>query len=113
MTDIGLIITYIMIACATLACIASPILQIKNDPDKIKKLAGPLIGLILIIGISMLIASNEVLPEYTNTDGHLISSNMSQIIGGCLITFYILSIVTVLSVVYSEFLYKFFENGKK
>ena len=84
-----------------------------KGPNKIKKLAGPLIGLILIVSVSMLIASNEVLPEYSNTDGNLISSSMSQIVGGCLITFYILSVVTVLSVLYSEFLYKFFENGKK
>ena len=113
MTDFGLIITYIMIAGATLACVISPILQIKNDPEKIKSMAGPLIGLVLIIGISVLISSSEVLPEYTNTDGQLISQNMSKIVGGALITFYILSAITVLSVLYSEILYKFFGNGKK
>ena len=113
MTDFGLILTYIMIAVAALACIASPILQMQNDTDKIKKMVGPLIGLILIVGVSILIASSEVLPEYTNTDGNLISANMSKIIGGCLITFYILSGMTILSVLYSEFLHKFFDNGKK
>jgi len=113
MTDFGLIITYIMIAGATLACVVSPILQIKNDPEKIKSMAGPLIGLVLIIGISVLISSSEVLPEYTNTDGQLISQNMSKMVGGALITFYILSVITVLSVLYSEVLYKFFGNGKK
>ncbi len=113
MTDFGLILTYIMIAGATLACIASPLLQIKNDAEKMKKMAGPLIGLVLIIIVSILIASNEVLPEYTNSDGTLISANMSKIIGGCLITFYILSAITIISVIYSEFLHKFFKNGKK
>tara|TARA_Y100001954_G_C15628260_1_gene511325 strand:- start:43 stop:384 length:342 start_codon:yes stop_codon:yes gene_type:complete len=113
MTDFGLILTYIMIAGATLACIASPLLQIKNDTKKMTKMAGPLIGLILIIIVSILIASNEVLPEYTNSDGTLISANMSKIIGGCLITFYILSAITICSVIYSEFLHKFFNNGKK
>ena len=113
MTDFGLILTYIMIAGATLACIASPLLQIKNDAEKMKKMAGPLIGLVLIIIVSILIASNEVLPEYTNSDGSLISANMSKIIGGCLITFYILSVITIISVIYSEFLHKFFKNGKK
>lgn len=113
MTDIGLILTYIMIAIATLACVVSPILQIKNDSKKIKAMAGPFIGLILIIGISILISSNEILPAYTNADGNLISSNMSKIVGGALITFYILSAITILSVLYSEVLYKFFENGKK
>ena len=37
----------------------------------------------------------------------------AKIIGGCLITFYILSIIACGSIVYSEFLYKFFKNGKK
>ena len=113
MTDFGLILTYLMIAGATLACIASPIIHMKNDTEKIKKMVGPLIGLIVIIGVSILIASNEVLPSYTNTDGNLISANMSKIIGGCLITFYILSGITIFSVIYSEFLHKFFDNGKK
>ena len=113
MTDIGLIITYIMVAGATLACVISPILQIENDPKKIKSMAMPLIGLALIIVVSILISSGEVLPEYTNTDGQLISQNMSKVVGGALITFYILSAITILSVLYSEVLYKFFQNGKK
>ena len=101
MTDIGLIITYIMVAGATLACIISPVLQIKNDPEKIKSMAAPLIGLVLIIVISILISSSEVLPAYTNTDGQLISQNMSKVVGGALITFYVLSAITIVGLVYT------------
>ena len=38
MTDLGPILTYIMIGVAILACIISPILRIKNNPEKIKKM---------------------------------------------------------------------------
>ena len=113
MIDFGLILTYLLIAVATLACIASPILQIKNDSSKLKKLIIPLIGLCLVIGLSILISSGTVLPEYTDSNGVLISSSLSKFVGGSLITFYVLSIITTGSVLYSEFLYKFFNNGKK
>ena len=113
MTDIGLILTYVLIIVAAAACCISPLLQMKNNPGEMKKMIIPLIGLSLILVVSILIASDEVLPNYTNTQGILISSISSKIIGGCLITFYILSIIACTSIVYSEFLYKFFKNGKK
>ena len=37
MTDFGLILTYLMIGIAVIACIVSPVLQMKNNPQKIKK----------------------------------------------------------------------------
>ena len=113
MTDIGLILTYLMISVAVLACIVSPILKMKNNPSSMKKTVLPVIGLTVIIVLSILIASGEVLPNYTDSSGNMISSSMSKIIGGSLITFYILSVVTIGSVLYSEFIYKIFKNGKK
>jgi len=113
MIDFGLTLTYLLISVATLVCIASPILQIKNDASKLKKMIIPVIGLCLIIGLSILISSGEVLPEYTDSNGVLISSSLSKFVGGALITFYVLSIITIGSVLYSEFLCKLFNNGKK
>ena len=113
MTDIGLILTYILIVVAATACCISPLLKMKNNPGEMKKMIIPLIGLALILGLSILIASSAVLPNYTNSQGVLISTTSSKIIGGCLITFYILSIIACVSILYSEFVYKFFKNGKK
>ena len=113
MTDFGLILAYILIVVAALACMVSPFLRIKNDFKKIKKTMIPIVALIVIVGISILISSNEVLSDYTNNQGVLISSGTSKIVGGCLITFYILSLITIGLILYSEFLYKFFNNGKK
>ena len=113
MTDLGLILAYILIVVTALACIVSPYLRIKNDFKKIKKTIMPIIALIVNVGISILISPNEVLSDYTNNQGGLISSGTSKIVGGCLITFYILSLITIGLILYSEFLYKFFNNGKK
>ena len=113
MTDLGLILAYILIVVAALVCMVSPFLRIKNDFKKIKKTTIPIVALIVIVGISILISPNEVLLDYTNNQGVLISAGTSKIIGGCLITFYILSLITVGLILYSEFLYKFFNNGKK
>ena len=113
MTDIGLILVYIMIGIAVIVCIASPIIQIKNQPGKMKEMIMPIALLVLLFVFSILISSNEVLPSYTSTDGNLISSFTSKIVGGSLITFYLLAIIAIGTVMYSEFLKKLFKNGKK
>ena len=113
MIDFGLIITYLLISIAALACIISPIIQMKNDADKLKKMMIPAIMALLLVGLAMMASSSEVLPEYTDSNGNLISNTLSKLVGGSLITFYILSIITIGAVLYSEFLHKLFKNGKK
>ena len=71
MTDLGLILTYIMIVVAMLACIISPILKMQKNPAKMQKMIIPMIGLLLIIIFSIVISSNEVLPNYTDSNGVL------------------------------------------
>ena len=113
MTDFGLILTYLMIGVAVIACIVSPVLQMKNNPQKTTKMIIPVISLFVILGLSLLISSNEVLPNYTNSNGELISGGLSKFVGGCLITFYTLSLIAIGTIIYSELLHKLFKNGKK
>jgi hypothetical protein len=102
-----------LIGCTIILCIGSPIVRMGNDLPKIKKMLIPIIALLCIVVFSILISSNEVLESYSNNQGVQISPSASKIIGGCLISFYILSIITILSIIYTEFLYKFFKNGEK
>mgnify|MGYP001325172220 CR=1 FL=1 len=113
MIDFGLILTYCLVGGAMILCIGSPIIQMKSDGKKLKKMIMPLGGLLIIIITSTLIASSDVLPEFTNANGILISSTLSKIVGGALITFYLLSLIAMGAVIYSEFLHKLFNNGKK
>ena len=90
MIDFGLILTYCLVSGAMILCIGSPILHMKSDSKKTKKMIMPIIALVLVILISLLIASNEVLAVYTDANGMLISSGLSKLVGGSLITFYLL-----------------------
>ena len=109
MIDFGLTLTYVLIGIAALACILSPILQMKGDVNKVKKMVAPLILLFGIIGVAFFMSSGEVLPEYINSDGVLITESTSKVVGTSLITFYILSAITIGSVLYSEFVTKLFK----
>ena len=59
MTNLGLILAYILIVVAALACMVSPFLRIKNDFKKIKKIMLPIVVLIVIVGISILNGSGS------------------------------------------------------
>ena len=59
MTDFGLILTYILIIVAIIACIASPLLKLKNNPKNIRTMLVPIGALMIILIISMLISSSE------------------------------------------------------
>ena len=121
MTDLGLILTYVLISIAILACLISPILPIvkhlmngesNQALKKVKTILMPILLISSVFGIGIMIASSEVLPHYTNSQGMLISGGTSKIIGGSLITFYILSLIAFGAILYSE-LSKFLKNGKK
>ena len=109
MIDFGLTLTYVLIGIAALACVISPILQMKGDINKVKKLAAPLILLSVIVSVAFFLSSGEVLPEYTDANGMLLSTTLSKIIGTALITFYILSAITIGAVLYTEVVNKLFK----
>ena len=113
MTDFGLILTYILVATALLACLATPIIQIIKNPKKISSKFNPVFLILLILGISMLLSSDEVHSIYTDSNGNLISKSLSKFVGSSLFVFYILSLIAISTVIYSEFISKIFKNGKK
>ena len=113
MTDFGLILTYIMVATALLACLVTPIIQLIKNPKKISSLVKPMFLILLILGVSMAISSNEVLSIYTDSNGNLISKGLSKFVGSSLFVFYILSLTAISTVIYSELISKIFKNGKK
>ena len=87
MTDFGLILTYIMVATALIACLASPIIQLIKNPKKISSIVKPMILILLTLGISMAVSSDEVLSIYTDSNGNLISKGLSKFVGSSLLCF--------------------------
>lgn len=96
----GLYAAYILIGIALLAAIVLPLVQSFSNP---RALLGALVGVVAIavlffIGYS--IAGSEVLPVYVRNN---VSSEVtSKMIGGALITMYILILLAIVSIVVTE-----------
>ena len=96
----GLYAAYILVGIAVLAAIVMPLVQSFSNP---RALLGALIGVAAIavlffIGYS--VAGNEVTALYIKNN--VTSEVTSKVIGGALITMYILVILTLVAIVVSE-----------
>ena len=97
--NIGIILTYVMVAFAAFAAIGFGIKQMMQKTNNAKKTLYTIGGLFVIILLSYLMASDEVLGSYEKYE--ITASNAKQV-GMGLITFYILAFGAVGAVLYSE-----------
>ncbi len=96
----GLYAAYILIGIALLAAIVLPLIQSFSNP---RALLGALVGVVAIavlFFIGYTIAGNEVLPIYVKNNVE--SAVTSKMIGGALITMYILILMALVSIVFTE-----------
>lgn len=96
----GLYAAYILLGIAVLAAVLMPLIQSFNNP---RALLGALVGVVAIavlffIGYS--IAGNEIVPIYIKNN--VTSAVTSKMIGGALITMYILILLAIVSIVVTE-----------
>ncbi len=97
--DIGLYATYILVAIGIIAIIVFPIIQAIGDPSGLLKSG---VGILAILGVFLLaylISGNEVTPLYEKYE---ITPTSSKVVGGALITFYLLLIFSFGAIIYSE-----------
>ncbi len=96
MIDMGLFLTYFLVLAAVLLVLGFAIWSlIKNFKKSKNSLIGAL-GLMLIFLLSYTLSSGEVYEKFQ------IEETLSKIIGGSLITLYIMFIGTILVAIYSE-----------
>ncbi|WKK80518.2 hypothetical protein [Marivirga arenosa] len=97
--DILLYGAYLLVIVAALGAIVLPLISALSQPKSLlKSLIGVLaIGVIYVVSWS--ISGDEVTAKYIKFD---ITSTSSQVIGGVLITTYLLMGIAVISIVYSE-----------
>lgn len=96
MANYGIILCYILLAVAVLAAIVFPIIQLVQNPKNAK---GALVGigaLVIVVGISYVLASDN------NPSNMEITAEGAKQVGTGLYAFYILSIVAIVALVYSE-----------
>jgi NADH:ubiquinone oxidoreductase subunit 6 (subunit J) len=99
--DIMLYATYLLAIVGTFLAIAMPLIKSLDDPKGLLKSGLGVLGLVVVFFISYSISGSEVLPKYEGAPFNL-TPGMSQLIGGMLFTTYILTIVTIVSIVVTE-----------
>jgi hypothetical protein len=97
--NIGIILTYLMVGVAALTAIGFGIKKMIANTENTKKTLYTIVGLIVVIVFSYLIASNEVLGSFEKYE---ITESTSKQVGMGLITFYILMFVAIGAVLYAE-----------
>jgi NADH:ubiquinone oxidoreductase subunit 6 (subunit J) len=96
--NIGIIVTYVMVAFAALATIGFGVKKMLQNAENAKKTIYTIVGLIAILIIAYLFASDATVgyEKYETT------AKTSKQVGMGLITFYFLIFSAVIAVVYSE-----------
>ena len=97
--NIGIILTYLMVGLAALTAIGFGVKNMIQKTGSAKKTLFTIGGLIAIIIIAYITASDEVLNEYKKYN---ITTSASKQVGMGLITFYILIFGAIAAVLYSE-----------
>lgn len=97
--DIMLYGAYLLVIVAALGAIVLPLINALNNPKSLLKsvLGVVIIGVVYLIGWG--VSGDEVTAKYIEFD---ITSTSSQVIGGVLITTYLLMGIALISIVYSE-----------
>ena len=99
--DILLYGSYLLIAIGAVVAVLMPLIKSLDDPKSLLKTAASIVGIAVLFFIAYSISSNEVLPKFETSPFNLTPQG-SQVVGGMLITTYILSIVALGSIVLTE-----------
>lgn len=97
--DIGIYACYLLLFVALIAAVLFPLLQIAQDPKSLVKSGVGVAGLVVLFIISYALSGSEVTAKYTTMG---VDSGASKLIGAGLIMFYIILVVTIVGMVFSE-----------
>ena len=98
-TNYGIILTYILLAAATLTAIVFPIRHMISHPKKAKEIGMVIAALLVIYVIATLFASDEVTEDFAKFG---VTATASKQVGTGLIVFYILAIGAIIAATYTE-----------
>lgn len=99
--DIMLYVSYALVGIGAVVSILLPLLKSLDDPKSLLKTGLGVLVIFVLFFISYSISSNEVLPKFEGEPFNL-TPQMSQIVGGFLVTTYILTIIAVVGIVITE-----------
>lgn len=99
--DIMLYVSYALVIVGLVVAILLPLIKSLDDPKSLLKTGLGVIGILVLFFICYSISGNEVLPKF-ESDPFNLTPGMSQLVGGLMITTYILTIVAVVGIVVTE-----------
>lgn len=99
--DILLYGSYLLIAIGAVSAIVLPLIKSLDDPKSLLLTGASIVGIVVLFFIAYSVSSNEVLPKF-EADPFNLTPQGSQVVGGMLITTYILSLVTIGSILVTE-----------
>ena len=97
--NIGIILTYVMVAFAALTAIGFGVKKMIQNTNNAKKTLYTVGGLVVAFIIAYVLASDEVLNSY---DKYEITASSSKQVGMGLITFYFLLFGAIAAILYTE-----------
>jgi len=97
----GLIAGYILIALAIVSAVVLPLINAISNPKSLLMGAVGLVAIGLIFLIGYALADNEVTTTYINAG---VGETGSQLVGGLLITMYIILGASVIGIIFTEIL---------
>ncbi|MBN7817802.1 hypothetical protein [Algoriphagus pacificus] len=100
--DILLYGSYLLIALGAFVSIVMPLIKSLDNPKSLLKTVVGIVGIAVLFFIAYSISSDEVLPKFT-TEQINMTAEKSKSIGGMLIMTYILSILAIGGIVFTEF----------
>lgn len=100
--DILLYGSYLLIIVGAVVSILMPLLKSLDNPKSLMKTVFGIVGIVVLFFIAYSVSSNEVLPKF-EADPFNLTPQGSQFVGGMLITTYILAIIALIGIVFTEF----------
>jgi len=97
--DIIIIVAYALIGLAVIAVIVLPIINAIGNPKSLVSGAIGLVAILVVFGIGYSVAGSEVTATYSKFG---IDAGLSKYVGGMISTTYILVVIAVIGIIYTE-----------
>ncbi len=97
--DIVILIAYGLLGLAVLAAIILPFINAIGNPRSLLKGLVGIVFILVIYGIAYILTGNEVTATYTKFG---VDAGLSKFVGATLTTMYLLVVVSIVGIVYTE-----------
>jgi hypothetical protein len=99
--DIMLYVSYALVGIGAVVSILLPLFKSLDDPKSLLKTGLGVVAILVLFFVCYSISGNEVLPKFEG-DPFNLTPAMSQLVGGLMITTYVLTIVAIVGIVITE-----------